>query len=124
MKTKVVSLVSMFLLGTSMVFAQVKTEEFKVYGNCGMCESRIEKAAKAVDGVTAADWDEETKMMALSFDESKTSVDKVQKAIADAGHDTPKHKAKDDVYDALPGCCQYDRSEDKMEMHDHDGHNH
>jgi len=111
MKTNIVSLGSMFLLGTGMVFAQAKTEKFEVKGNCGMCEKRIEKAAKAVDGVTAADWDKETKIIEISFDESKTSVDKVQEAIAEAGHDTPKHKAEDDVYNALPACCKYDRTE-------------
>ncbi|MFO7790945.1 MAG: heavy-metal-associated domain-containing protein [Bacteroidales bacterium] len=67
---------------------------------------RIEKAAKSVDGVTEADWNRETEMLELSYDESKTSVNKVQMAIAEVGHDTPMHKANDDVYDALPGCCQ------------------
>ena len=124
MKTKVLSLVSMFLLGTSMVFAQAKTEKFEVKGNCGMCENRIETAAKSVDGVSAADWNKETKMLELSFDESKTSVKKVQMAIAKVGHDTPMHKAKDEVYNALPGCCKYDRSETKKEMKGHEGHKH
>jgi hypothetical protein len=32
-------------------------------------------------------------------------------AIADAGHDTPMHKAKDEVYEKLPACCKYDRTE-------------
>ena len=124
MKTKVLSLVSMFLLGTSLLFAQSKTEKFEVKGNCGMCETRIEKAAKTVEGVTAADWDKETKILEVSFDESKTSVHKVQMAIAKVGHDTPMHKAKDEVYNALPGCCQYDRTEVKKEVSGHEGHKH
>ena len=124
MKTKVLSLVSMFLLGASMVFAQAKSEKFEVKGNCGMCETRIEKAAKSVEGVTTADWNQETKILEVSFDESKTSVHKVQKAIAKVGHDTPMHKAKDEVYNALPGCCKYDRSETKKEMKGHEGHKH
>ena len=124
MKTKVLSLVSLFLLGASMVFAQAKTEKFEVKGNCGMCENRIEKAAKSVDGVTAADWNQETKMIEVTFDESKTSVHKVQMAIAKVGHDTPMHKAPDEVYNALPGCCKYDRSEVKKEGSGHDGHKH
>ena len=124
MKTKVLSLVSMFLLGASMVFAQAKSEKFEVKGNCGMCETRIEKAAKSVEGVTTADWNQETKILEVSFDESKTSAHKVQKAIAKVGHDTPMHKAKDEVYNALPGCCKYDRSETKKEMKGHEGHKH
>ncbi len=124
MKTKVLGLVSVFLLGTSMVFAQAKTEKFEVKGNCGMCENRIEKAANSVDGVTAADWNQKTKILEVSFDESKTSVHNVQMAIAKVGHDTPMHKAKDEVYSALPGCCKYDRTEVKKECSGHEGHKH
>jgi len=111
MKTKILSLVSLFLLGTSTIFAQAKTEKFEVKGNCGMCENRIETAAKSVEGVTAADWVQETKMLVVTLDSTKTSVHKVQVAIADAGHDTPMHKAKDEVYEKLPACCKYDRTE-------------
>ncbi|WP_430973849.1 heavy-metal-associated domain-containing protein [Sunxiuqinia rutila] len=119
MKTKVMMLAILMMMGAGTVLAQNKSEKFKVKGNCGMCEKRIEKAAKSVEGVTLADWDKKTKMMALSFDESKTDMDKVQQAIAKVGHDTPKHKAKEEVYNELPGCCQYDRSEKAAEKHDH-----
>jgi len=118
MKTKVVSLVALFMFGVVAVFAGNKTENFKVYGNCGMCKARIEKAAKAIDGVSAADWNDETKMIALTFDDSKTDADKVQVAIAKVGHDTEKHKATDKVYSKLPGCCQYDRAKADMKMDD------
>ncbi|OFX88876.1 MAG: ATPase [Bacteroidetes bacterium GWF2_33_16] len=124
MKIKVLSLVSMFLLGTSMVFAQTKTEKFEVKGSCGMCENRIEKAAKSVDGVTTADWNQETKMLEVSFDESKTTVHKVHMAIAKVGHDTPMHKAKDEVYNALPECCKYDRTEANKKVTGQEGHKH
>lgn len=113
MKTRMLSLVGLFLLGASTLFAQAKTEKFEVKGNCDMCESRIEAAARSVEGVTAADWVKETKMLVVTLDSAKTSVHKVQKAIADAGHDTPMHKAKDEVYEKLPACCKYDRTEIK-----------
>ena len=35
--------------------AQIKKEQFKVLGNCGTCELRIEKAALSLDGPTTAD---------------------------------------------------------------------
>lgn len=101
MKTRVVSLVVLFVLGTFTVFAAEKTEKFKVKGNCGMCEKRIEKAAKAVDGVKEADWNKETKMIEVKFDDTKTDLDKIEMAIAKVGHDTPHHKASKDVYDEL-----------------------
>jgi len=123
MKVKFLSLVSMFLIGTMTVFAGTKTETFKVLGNCGMCESRIEKAVLSVDGVSKADWDEKTKMIEIVFDDSKTDVHKIQKAIADAGHDTDMIKAKVEVYNNLPGCCKYERGGSEMEMNGQENHN-
>ena len=109
MKTKVMSLVALFVMGAFTVFAGNKTEKFEVKGNCGMCETRIEKAALSVDGVSKAAWDKETKKLEVVFDNAKTNVDKVEVAVANVGHDTKNHKAKDEVYNKLPGCCKYDR---------------
>lgn len=85
-----------------------KTESFKVSGNCGMCKDRIEKAAKE-EGATTAAWDSKTKMLTVSYDQSKTSTDALSKKMAAVGHDTEKYKASDDVYAKLPGCCHYER---------------
>lgn len=114
------------LFGITSVFGQTKTEKFKVYGNCGMCEDRIEKAANSVDGVSSAEWDKETSMIEVKLNESKTDVHKVHMAIAKVGHDTEMHKAKDEVYNKLPGCCKYDRSEAKKanDHGSHEGHSH
>lgn len=109
MRTKVLSLVALFMLGAVAVFAGNKTEKIEVKGNCGMCEKRIEKAALSLDGVSKADWNKETKKIEVTFDDTKTSLDKVEIAIAKVGHDTPHHKAKAKVYDELPGCCHYER---------------
>lgn len=127
MKTKILSLLTLFLLGTIVVSAGNKTENFKVGGNCDMCKKRIEKAANQVEGVNSADWNLETKMMKIVLDDSKTEVHKVHMAIAKAGYDTEMHRATDEAYDALPGCCQYQRitkKEEKMQMKMHPVHQH
>ena len=85
-----------------------KTETIKVSGNCDMCKTRIEKAAK-VEGVTKADWNSETKNLTLVYNSSKVTSEAVQKKIASVGHDAGKIKADDKVYAKLPGCCQYKR---------------
>ncbi len=122
MKTKVLSLVSLFVMGTVSVFAGDKTEKIEVKGNCGMCEKRIEKAAMGVDGVSKADWDKVTKKLEVVFNDTKTSVDKIETAVAKVGHDTPHHKSSDEVYNKLPDCCKYDRQADlKTEK---EGHQH
>ena len=86
--------------------AMIKTEVIKVSGNCESCKARIEKTAK-VDGVSKADWNVKTKLLTLVYNPSKVKSDDVQKSIAAAGHDTPKYKATDKAYNALPGCCKY-----------------
>lgn len=87
----------------------LKTVTFLVYGNCGMCKSRIEKAAKN-EGASESNWDSKTKILTVKFDPAKTNRDSIEKNIASAGHDTEKYRASDEVYSGLPGCCHYERS--------------
>lgn len=82
-------------------------QTIKVSGTCDQCKARIEKVAKAVSGVSTADWSAETKMLHVQFDGAKTNSDALQKAIANVGHDTEKYKASDAVYKKLPECCLY-----------------
>jgi periplasmic mercuric ion binding protein len=89
--------------------ASTKTEIFKVWGNCDMCKTRIEKAVKAA-GATSADWNTESKMLTVSFNPAKTNVDLLDKKLASVGHDTEKYKADDKIYNALPACCKYERN--------------
>jgi len=86
----------------------LKTEEIKVLGSCGMCKTRIEKAAKA-EGVTEATWNSETKMLKVTYNPSVITIDAIQKKEAAVGHDTEKYRADNDVYAKLPACCHYER---------------
>lgn len=110
--------------------AQIKnatTETVKIFGNCGMCETTIEKAGN-VKSVAQVDWDKDTKMATLTYDAGKTNQDEILKRIALAGYDSDQYLAPDDVYAKLPECCQYDRV-NKSEManievmEDHSLHN-
>ncbi len=86
---------------------KIQDSMFKVYGNCGMCKDRIEEAAQSVWGIKSAEWNEDSKMMHVSYLSDKTILDKIHKAIAKVGHDTEKEKAPDEVYNNLPACCLY-----------------
>jgi copper chaperone CopZ len=88
---------------------QQKTETFKVWGKCDMCKTRIEKTVKA-EGVTSANWDTKTQLLAVTYDPAKTNVESLSKKLAGVGHDTEKYKATDEAYSKLPGCCHYERS--------------
>jgi copper chaperone CopZ len=80
----------------------------KIYGNCGMCETNIEKVG-TIKKVAKVDWNQETQMATLTYDTTKTNQDEILKRIALAGYDSDKFLAPDDVYNNLHGCCQYDR---------------
>ncbi len=102
-------LLTVFSLLTLSVFAQEKAENIKVYGECGMCKKRIEKAVSAVEGVQKAEWNVDTKQLRVTYDGSKTSLDTIQRKAASVGHDTEKYAADNAVYNRLPGCCHYER---------------
>lgn len=111
-RTIQILIIGVLFMGTANLFGQEKkSEKFKVYGNCGMCETRIEKAAESVGGVITADWDKESKMITVRFGGEKATLDDIHQAIADVGHDTEKVEAEDKVYEGLPTCCHYDRPE-------------
>ena len=99
------------LLSVIVMNAQIKnakTETVKIYGNCGMCKTKIEKAGN-LKNISKVDWNEDTKMATLTYDESKTNQDEILKRIALVGYDSGKFLAPADAYSKLPSCCQYDR---------------
>ncbi len=104
-------MVATFVLLSITINAQIKnakTETVKIYGNCGMCETKIEKTG-TIKKVAMVDWNQETQMATLTYDATKTNQDEILKRIALAGYDSDKFLAPDDVYNNLHGCCQYDR---------------
>lgn len=100
------------LIFSTFIFAQQKTETAKVYGNCGMCKSRIEKAANA-DANVKATWDVKTKMLSMTYDAAKTTKKDILKRVAEVGHDNEAYLAPEKIYTQLPGCCLYERPQKK-----------
>ena len=98
----------LFVCTSMIVLAQSKTDTIKVWGNCETCKDKIEKAAMTA-GATAAEWNDETKLLVVSYDASKTSNIDIQKKIASLGYDTQDVKATEAAYKKLDKCCQYNR---------------
>ena len=110
MKTlRIFSLATLFMAVAAVASAQTKTETFKVSGNCGMCKSNIEKAAKDA-GAKSATWDADTKNLTVSYKSSTTNTAKIQKQIAVVGYDNVGAQATTEAYNKLHGCCKYERS--------------
>src|ERR1700690_3717830 len=83
-----------------------KTESFKVYGNCEMCQDRIEGVLKKKDGVLKRSWNDDTKILMVVFDPNKISLTQIKQKIADEGYDTDDVHATDEAYNKLAKCCR------------------
>jgi len=96
-------------IATTSFSQKTKTDTFQVSGNCGMCEAKIEKAAKAA-GATYAEWNKDTKVITVKYNSTSSNLAKIQKGIADAGYDNVGVKTTSEAYDKLHACCKYDRT--------------
>ena len=96
---------------SSPITDSASSEVFKVYGNCSMCKKTIEGALIDVDGIYAADWNTDSKMITVSYEKGSITLDDMKKRIAAVGYDTDRFKAEDEVYNNLHTCCQYERPE-------------
>jgi hypothetical protein len=92
--------------------AQTMKEDIKVWGNCGMCKTRIENAAKSA-GAKKATWSPETHILAVTYKSSASSNNAIQEAIAKVGYDTQDMTGDNEAYNKLHGCCKYQRKTEK-----------
>lgn len=97
----------------SFICGEKERATFKVYGQCGMCETRIENSLKDVEGVLWVDWEIETLELTVKFDSSKITLAEIKKKVAAVGHDSDAVRASDEVYNNLHPCCKYERPSKK-----------
>jgi mercuric ion binding protein len=75
------------LLASPTAFAETKTVTLSVPGmNCDLCPLTIKKAISRVTGVASVEASYEKKQAVVTFDDSKTSVEALMKATANAGY--------------------------------------
>jgi len=109
-------MVALFVLSITSCNAQlknIKTETVKVFGNCGMCKSTIEKAGNKKKE-TIVKWNKDSKIATISYDSLKTSKTDILKRVALVGYDNEMFVSPNDTYDDLPGCCQYGRAKKEV----------
>ena len=110
-KIKAILALMLIFVSIANINAQTETtqaETFKVWGNCRMCKKTIEKSLK-IKGVSSAVWNMDTKMITVTFNPQEITLAAIHKKIAKAGYDTELETAKDEMYNKLHGCCQYER---------------
>ena len=75
------------VLASSAAFAETRTVTLSVPGmNCDLCPLTIKKAISKVAGVANVEASYEKKQAVVTFDDSKTSVEALMKATANAGY--------------------------------------
>lgn len=84
-----------------------KTETIKINSMvCSQCVDRLNKAIGSIDGVKNVEVDLKKKQAVVTFDESVTSLDKIENVITATGYDANSKKADKSAFDKLPECCQ------------------
>ena len=108
MKSALLLLIFSFtsIFGVAQKANKYQTDTFRVYGNCGMCEDRIENALDIV-GIRSAQWDEKTQMLTVTYISEKISIHEIHQICANIGHATEKMKADEKAYANLHHCCKY-----------------
>lgn len=110
MKNYIVLLITVFTFTVAQAQEKSKSiveTSFQVEGVCGMCKKRIEGAALREKGVKLANWDKKSQILKVTYSSKKTSEEKIQKAVADQGHETPLAPVDSTIYSKLPNCCKY-----------------
>ncbi len=106
---RTIILISIFLLGTLSYKAQdasTKTATLIVSGNCEQCQTRIENAAD-IKGVKIASWSSKSKILSVTYNSDKVTIEQIEAAIVAKGHDIGAMKATEASYNKLPNCCRY-----------------
>ncbi len=58
--------------------------------SCGHCVATVKEAVGSLDGVTSVDASEVTKQVAVSYDPTLVSMDRIEGALSEAGYPVQK----------------------------------
>jgi periplasmic mercuric ion binding protein len=112
MKLKMICLLFTGMILSTGIFAQKSTKakvaEIKVMtsAQCGQCKDRLERAMAFEKGIVSSDLNLEDKVFTVKYKPSKTTPEKIRKAISDTGYDADDIAADAKAYDNLPACCK------------------
>ena len=103
-------ILSILTLNTITVSAQkttnVATVIIKTSSICGMCKASIEKTMAYEKGVISSNLVIKTGELTVKYKPTKTTPEKIRKAISESGYDADTLKAIKKAYNNLPNCCK------------------
>lgn len=110
-----VFLISLFLIVGFFAHSQTSMD-IPVSGSCDMCQLTIESTSLDVIGVESAEWDSEKQHLTITYDEVLFDKRELIDQLLKSGYDADGEKAPNEIYDALPVCCQYRIEETASEI--------
>ncbi len=105
MKTLKRTLTFALILASLTVLAKNITTKFKVEGQCGECKENIEQALD-IPGVSYAEWNVESKMLTIRYNDRKIALDEIHGIISNIGYATSEQRANLEAQKKLSACCQ------------------
>jgi periplasmic mercuric ion binding protein len=86
----------------------IQTIQIKTSAVCDMCKEALEKAMAYEKGVKKSELDVASKVLTVTFDTKKTTVEKIKKAVTETGYDADELPANPAAYENLHACCKKD----------------
>lgn len=114
MKTKIIVLFAVTMFIASVINSNAdyksdtKTTTIDISGNmiCHVSISIIEKAFKKAKGIESVEIDRNEKTITITYDDTKTNLEKLEKVLTKAGFKANDKDADMMGYDSLPDCCK------------------
>lgn len=98
-------ILALLMVCTVSVFAKTITKKITVKGECEMCKDKIETALD-LPGISFAEWDKETKVLTVRYNDKKVSEDLIHQTISTLGYATDKMTADKANQAKLANCCK------------------
>ncbi|AMS26576.1 hypothetical protein AEM51_05595 [Bacteroidetes bacterium UKL13-3] len=86
----------------------MQTVKFKTSAVCEMCKETLEKAMAYEKGVKESNLNVDSKILSITFDPKKTSIEKLKIAVSKTGYDADELPAEPKAYEHLNACCKKD----------------
>ncbi len=121
MKAVLTSLLFLAMLTGIAQNKKEQTVEIKTSAVCEMCKETLEYEMALEKGVKSSSLDVESKMLSITFNPKKTSIDLLRSRVIKTGYDADGKLADQKAYDKLPTCCKKDAHQDGKKMKHHGG---
>lgn len=103
---KLIILIALILMAFSGVKAQIIEAKIKTSGQCEHCKETIEKNLRFEKGVKKVNFDIESHIVRVKFDQKKTTIQAIQIDITKLGYDADSLPADPIAYENLNACCK------------------